>query len=1051
MSLTIYKSSAGSGKTYTLAKEYLRLALRDEKYYQSILAVTFTNRAAQEMKERVLEFLIEISKGKHELIPVYAAEMSLSQKEIQEKAQRVLTHLLHHYGFFSICTIDTFFHRVIRSFSREIGLQGSFGIELETDKVAEFIASDIFTDIEDPQLKEWLVDFAGSKLTEGDGYEFRTELSELAKQLFSEDFKRLPQGQFEDEKTKEKLKALKESLKGGMHSFEQVLADIHRKFEQDLQQSGLSPDMMKYGGNLANFYKKLSTIGKMSNSDYNKVVGSQVEAAAADGANWLKSDKASKLHNDQVLEWVEKSFRPLMNQAIEFMHKNEKAYFTAKAAVEHLFTLGLLADLAKRLQEYKREEEVIMISDLPDFLSQIIDDSGSPFIYEKVGTRYKHFLIDEFQDTSRLQWRNFKPLLEESLSYGNENIIVGDAKQSIYSWRGGDPSLLLSGIEQEFPQAQWKPSPTNFRSAPQVLEFNNALFSKIPEILTEEMSDAINPEGALAFQTSYAGTQQQVFDKNAEVKGMVQIEFLLSDDGEKFKKAAMARTVDTIEKLLAEGHDLNDMAILVRYNFQAADIVNYVLEYKRTTSTKIEVISDDGMLLKNSPVVHLLLAAFSHLLYPKDQTVLSDLVFKYQETVLGRSFTSHEDFMTLTEEGLPESFRKHRPHMLHLPIFEMTEVLIRCFALDNIQSEFAYLQAFQDAGLEYSKNHRSDLRLFLEWWTETENKRSVKLTGALGAVEIITSHKAKGLQYPIVIVPFCNFDMNSRTHTSWYDAPKGGGFEQISTLPINYKSELDKTDFSTAYKDEFAKWHLESLNVLYVAFTRAERGLIAFCEPPPKKRESMFGTASKLLWRFFESVPLDGWDAETMKYISGKLDVIPRKRSDNLIQLKGYQTNKWSNKLSIRKMGKAYYDDEIEKQRNEGILLHQILSEIKQWEHAEEVLERYEKRNDISNEDKERFQKLINGLWDNPQIKDWFSDQYVVKTEVVVLPKDGETKRMDRVILKDREAKVIDFKNGKPKKGDETQVKEYVELLSGMGYQASGYLLYLKTGEVVEL
>ena len=318
-------------------------------------------------------------------------------------------------------------------------------------------------------------------------------------------------------------------------------------------------------------------------------------------------------------------------------------------------------------------------------------------------------------------------------------------------------------------------------------------------------------------------------------------------------------------------------------------------------------------------------------------------------------------------------------------------------------------------------------------------------------MEIITSHKAKGLQYPIVIVPFCNFDMNSRTHTSWYDAPKGGGFEQISTLPINYKSELDKTDFSTAYKDEFAKWHLESLNVLYVAFTRAERGLIAFCEPPPKKRESMFGTASKLLWRFFENLSLDGWDAESMKYISGKLDVIPRKRSDNLIQLKGYQTNKWSNKLSIRKMGKAYYDDEIEKQRNEGILLHQILSEIKQWGHAGEVLERYEKRNDISNEDKERFQKLINGLWDNPQIKDWFSDQYVVKTEVVVLPKDGETKRMDRVILKDREAKVIDFKNGKPKKGDETQVKEYVELLTGMGYQASGYLLYLKTGEVLEL
>lgn len=1050
MSLTIYKSSAGSGKTYTLAKEYLRLALRDEKYYQSILAVTFTNRAAQEMKERVLDFLIKISKGNHELIPVYAKEMNVSEEEIQKKAQKVLTHLLHHYGFFSICTIDTFFHRVIRSFSREIGLQGSFGIELETDKVAEFIASDIFTDIEDPQLKEWLVDFAGSKLTEGEGYEFRSELSELAKQLFSEEFKRLPQGQFEDEQTKEKLKELKTSLRAGLHSFEQALADIHRKFEKDMQQSGLSPEMMKYGGNLANFFTKLSNVGKLG-SKYSDIVGKQVEAAAADGANWLKSDKASKQHHDQVLQWVESSFRPLMNQAIEFMQKNETAYFTAKTATEHLYTLGLLSDLAKRLQEYKREEEVIMISDLPDFLSQIIDDSGSPFIYEKVGTRYKHFLMDEFQDTSRLQWRNFKPLLEESLSNGNENIVVGDAKQSIYSWRGGDPSLLLSGIQQDFPQAKWEPSAFNYRSARNVVAFNNALFTKIPEILTNEMSDSINPEGAASFVATYEGAVQQVSEKHAQTEGLVQIEFLSSEDGEKFKEAAMSRTVETIERLLSEGHDLNDIAILVRYNFQAANIVNYVLEYKRSTPSKIEVISDDGMLLKNSPVVHLLLAAFSHLLYPKDQTVLSDLVFKYQETVLGRSFSSHEDFLTLTEDGLPESFRKHRAHMLHLPIFEMTEVLIRCFGLDKIASEFAYLQAFQDAVLEYSKNHRSDLRLFLEWWLETEGKRSVKLTGALGAVEIITSHKAKGLQYPIVIVPFCNFDMNSRTHTSWYDAPKGDGFEQITTLPINYKSELEKTEFSWAYKDEFAKWHLESLNVLYVAFTRAERGLIAFCEPPPKEKKNMFGSASKLLWTFFDQVPMEGWDESGGKYSVGRLEVVPRESNDDLIQLKGYQTNKWSNKLSIRKMGKAYYDDEVEKQRNEGILLHQILSEIKHWEQTEVVLDRYEKRNDISKEDKERFEKLINGLWDNPEIKDWFSDKYQVKTEVVVLPKDGETKRMDRVILRDREAKVIDFKNGKPKKGDETQVKEYVELLAGMGYQVSGYLLYLKNGEVVEL
>ncbi|MCP4460105.1 MAG: UvrD-helicase domain-containing protein [Cytophagales bacterium] len=1045
MSLTIYKSSAGSGKTYTLAKEYLKLALRSETYYQNILAVTFTNRAAQEMKKRVLEFLIDISKGKHEFLAVYAEEMSITEAEVQKRAKKTLTHLLHHYGFFSISTIDTFFHRVIRAFSREIGLQGSFGIELDTDKVAEYIASDIFTDIEDPQLKEWLIDFAGSKLGEGEGYEIRGELGALAQQLFKEDFKGLHQEQFEDEQAKEKLKVLKGQLIKTVNLFESALQAISSRFETALSESGLNDDAIKNGKNLHNFFRKLARIHELSGKDYSEIVGKQVTAASNDPSTWAKADKTYK---DQVEQWAISSFMPLMNEAINYMSTNEASYFTAKAATEHLYTLGLLSDLARRLQEYKKEEEVIMISDLPDFLSQIIDDSGSPFIYEKVGSRYKHFLMDEFQDTSKLQWRNFKPLLEESLSNGHESIVVGDAKQSIYSWRGGDPSLLLSGIQEDFPQAEWKAGEVNYRSAKNVVAFNNALFSEGPKLMAEMMSDTINPDGISSFLGTYEGAEQSIFKKNENVEGLVQVEFLEFERGEYFKEVAMTRTIDVIEGLLKDGHDMNDIALLVRTNREAADLVNFVFDYKRDHTTSIEVISDDGMLLKNSPVVQLLLAAFGHLVYPKDKTILSDLVFKYQETVEDHSFTTHDDFLTLTEEHLPEGFRKHKPHLLHLPIFEMTEVLIRCFGLQRIESEFAYLQAFQDAVLEYSKNQRSDLRLFLEWWEDAENKRSVKLTGALGAVEIITSHKSKGLQYPIVIVPFCNFKMDSLSHTSWYDSPDEEGFDEIKALPIDYKSELEKSNFSTPYKDELAKWHLESLNVLYVAFTRAERGLYTFCEPPPKEKKKMYGTVSKLIWTFFEHTGYDEWNEAAGIYKKGHLDVLKAEQTDDLIQLSGYNSNKWSKKLSIRKTGKAYYDDEVEKQRNEGILLHQILSEITHWGMTDKVLEKYEARNEISKEDKDRYGKLIHNLWENDEIKDWFSSDYEVKTEVVVLPKDGETKRMDRVILRNKEAKVIDFKNGRPKNGDEMQVREYVELLKGMGYETRGYLLYLKGAEV---
>ncbi len=995
------------------------------------------------MKERVLEFLIDISKGKHELVAEFAEELKVSEAEVSKRAKDTLTHLLHHYGFFSISTIDTFFHRVIRAFSREIGLQGSFGIELDSDKVAEFISSDIFTDIEDPQLKEWLVEFAGSKLGEGEGYEFRGEIRELSKQLFQEEFKGLAQEQF-DESSKAKLKTLKANLLEVKRSFEGGLANIGREFFSNQEKAGIDLDDFSGGSKrtLPNFFNRL--IDADLKDPFNKTI----LAAKDEPTKWATKTNPNK---DAVIQFASNHAIPLVDRAIEFYESNQSEYFTAKASIEHLYTLGLLSDLARRLQEYKKEEEVIMISDLPDFLSQIIDDSGSPFIYEKVGSRYKHFLLDEFQDTSKLQWKNFKPLLEESLSQGQESIVVGDAKQSIYSWRGGDPSLLLSGIQEDFPHAGWKSGDVNYRSAKNVIAFNNLLFENAAKLIAEQMSEVLNPGGLRDFLQTYEGVAQTAAPKNEETEGLVQLEFLPKESGENWKETAMHRTVDLIEGLLADGHDMNDIALLVRTNREAADLVDYVQNHKRQTETKLEVISDDGMLLKNSPVVQLIIAAFEHLVYPTDKTILSDLVFKYQEAVCEKSFTTHDDFSMLTEEGLPDGFKKFKAHFLHLPIFEMVEVIIRSFDLSKIETEFAYLQAFQDAILEFSKNNRSDVRLFLEWWDEVGSKRSVKLTGALGAVEIITSHKAKGLQYPIVIVPFCNFDMDSRQHTSWYDAPKAEQFEEVKTLPIDYKSELDKTEFSSAYKDELAKWHLESLNVLYVAFTRAERGLFALCEAPPKEKNKMYSSASKLIWSVMEEVKPDGWNEASGVYKQGHLEVLPRDLPDDLVQLKGYQSNKWSTKLSIRKIGKAFYDDEVEKQRNEGILLHQILSEITHWEMTAEVLDRYEKRNDIAAEDKVRYEKLINGLWQNPEIKEWFGSDYQVKTEVVVLPKDGETKRMDRVIIKDKEAKVIDFKNGKPKKGDETQVREYVELLKGMGYEASGYLLYLKDREVVAL
>lgn len=1039
MSLTIYRSSAGSGKTYTLAKEYLKLALKSPDYYQKILAVTFTNRAAEEMKERVLEFLIDISKGNHELIPVFAEELEKSSDQVEKAAKEALTHLLHHYGYFNITTIDTFFHRVIRAFSREIGLQGSFGIELDTDKVAEFITSHVYQGVEEnKQLRDWLLDFSMSKVLDGSSYEFKDDVSELARQLFKEEFKKLPKAQFEDEQAREKVKELKGELLKKKSIFENTLKKYGEEFFDLVGNSGIDLDEFAGGKKrtIPNFFERLK------NGDFS--INKTLTSASEDAGSWSTKTSAKR---DLIIQFAEQNGIPLLSEVIQYAEKNEKDYLTAKVILRHLFTVGLITNLSQQLHAYKKEEEVIMISDLPDFLSQIIDDSGSPFIYEKVGTRYAHFLIDEFQDTSQFQWNNFKPLLEESLAYGNQNIIVGDAKQSIYGWRGGDPTLLLKGVQQDIPAEVDPSKSTNWRSARNVVEFNNHLFSKLPEIMVNEMGEAITEDERDTILSTYQDVEQKVAPKHQDSEGLVQIEFLEAERGE-WKHRAMERTTEVIEQLLKEGHQLNDIAILVRSNRDASDIVSHVLEYRRNNEdTKVEVISAEGMLLVNSSVVQLLLSAFKHLIHPEDVSILADLVYRYQQDSKNKHFESHADFSKLSKGGLPTSFTKFKQHLLHLPILELTEVLIRCFELDKVSSEYAYLQAFQDAVLEYSKNNRSDLRLFLEWWEDESKKRSVQLTGALDAVEVITSHKSKGLQYPIVIVPFCNYRFDAMSQPIWYQSP----YDSNEAVPVDYKSELDKTYFSPNYKKDFAKWHLESMNVLYVAFTRAENGLYAFCEPPPKKQDGMYGTASKLLYKYFDQEQPEGWNAASNIFHRGALPIKHRESSDELTALKGYPTYKWSNKLTVRKTGKAYYDDEVEKQRNEGILLHQILSEIIHWEETADVLDQYERAMQITPDDRKRYETLINNLWNDETIKRWFNDEGEVKTEVVVLPKDGDTKRMDRVVIDGKKATVVDFKSGRPKSEDNRQLKEYAALLSGMGYEVEGYLLYLKSGEVKKI
>ncbi len=1046
MSLSIFKSSAGSGKTYTLSREYLKLALRSSDYYQKILAVTFTNRAAEEMKERVLVFLHAIANDSHELTSDLAESLGIEEQEVVRKANEVLSHLLHHYSFFNITTIDTFFHRVVRSFSREIGLQGTFQIELDNDKVTERIIDALIEEVDrDQVLKKWLIDFSMDRLTSGKGYEFRNEIKGLGKQIFSEDFKKLPQEQFFQDGSKDRIKETQTRLYGVTRLFEQRLEKIGKDFFEALQQRRIEPEELKGGSRSA----IVGFFNKLVNRNYPDLINKTVEKCRNDSQEWATKTSPKK---ELIYQLAAEKLVPLMQDAVEAYAEGEKKYFTAQAILKHLYTLGLLTDLSNRLQDYRVEEEAVMISDLPDFLSQIIRDSEAPFIYEKVGSRYAHFLIDEFQDTSIFQWNNFKPLLSESLASGNENLIVGDAKQSIYGFRGGDPSLLLNGVQQELTQVKEEVLSFNYRSGINVVQFNNELFNKLPDLLCEEASDKLTEQGKERIKLAYENVTQQV-PETQEEEGLVQVQFLEVGRDEDWKTVAFGATIQLIEKLQREGHALNDMAMLVRTNGEARFLVNQFINYKNSDQAdpelSYEVISADGMLLSNSPVVQLLLGALMFLQNPKNKVVESELTFKYLE--FSKSLAkNHEELANLKSRKLPGGFIKYKEHLLHLPVYELVEVLIRLFRLEKISSEYAYLQAFQDAVLEFTKKNRSDIATFLTWWEEKnrpDRKPAVQLTGSLDAIEIITVHKAKGLQYPIVIVPFCNFDMDSRWHLSWYESPESAPFDSIQTVPVEYSSGLKNTMMDTAYMDEIAKWYLEHLNMLYVTFTRAERALFTFCEEPSKSAKSTYSDVSKLLKSYFEKEGPNGWNNGLFKV--GELTVPKKAERKGMVTLRGYPSYKWSDRLTVRRTGASYFDPDQEQRRKEGVLLHQILSEVKVYDEAEEVLDRYELSMQITAEDKTYFSSIFSKLWQSEQVKSWFTQEAKIKTEVVVLPKDGEFKRMDRVLIRDTMAIVIDFKSGRPKPEDTDQVNEYMQLLSEMGYEPEGYLLYVKSAKVI--
>ncbi len=490
----IYRSSAGSGKTYQLALEYICLALLSSGNFRHILAVTFTNKATREMKRRIVSFLWQLSNsGDPALLDQVNAQTNLSDEQIRDRSKTVLSQILHGYSHFAVSTIDAFFQKILRAFAREMGLLGNYKVELDENAVQQAIIDLTLADVgSNDRLTKWLVDFASNNIENSKTWDIRKDIERLTGEIFTENFKSFEADFQKHASDNQFVQQFLENLQKVRSKFEPEASSLAGKCVDVIERRGLNIEDFKYKqSGLAVWLIKVAT-----KQDFNL---SKRAINAAEGTNEWYSKTSEKQHEIQDL--LTESLDQLFSSLVDYLKKNLPLYLAVVDFMRNVYTFGILSDIMKRLQNYRQENDIMLISDVNAFLKGIISENEMPFIYEKTGSWYRHFLIDEFQDTSQFQWDNFKPLIENSLAEGNKNLLVGDAKQSIYRWRGGDWELLANRINEEIRHdlLDEKALQTNWRSERNVVEFNNTLFTILPLLIQQYCNTQVDdPEVYMA-------------------------------------------------------------------------------------------------------------------------------------------------------------------------------------------------------------------------------------------------------------------------------------------------------------------------------------------------------------------------------------------------------------------------------------------------------------------------------------------------------------------------------------------------------------------------
>jgi ATP-dependent helicase/nuclease subunit A len=1062
--ITKYSASAGSGKTTRLTRNYISKLFRSKNSYRKILAVTFTNKAAGEMKSRILEYLWLISNGK---LADEAGRLAVLTKkstgDIESDAGKILENILHDYSRFSVGTIDSFFQKVLKAFTREAGLQSGYSIELDHSLILTAAVDNMMREVSnDKTLLNWLSDFAKVRVEEGKSWNIKDEIISLAEELFREKYKLL------DPADKEKLRD-----RNLLNDYIRELKTLRSEFFNNIRSSGIRirnlfdrhgvTDEMFFQGKkgIPSFLRKMAT----RQIDTGEQLKSYVLKVLDDPPRWSTKPVPAPQLGAALGDGLDRE----IIGAVRYYCENFITINTADAILSNIYTLGILSDILDHVHEITTSENKFLLSDAGELLYRIIGNDQTPFIYEKIGNSFENYMIDEFQDTSAIQWKNFKPLIDNSLGEGFDNLVVGDVKQSIYRWRNSDWKIMDKVLHHEFgtERLNTEKLDTNYRSRENIVAFNNTVFSTIPGLL-----DSLYENEDTRFSDLYSDAMQKAGGNKAG--GFVNFEFVEETDEEKFKDIILGKLPALIENLQDQGYKGSDIGILVRWNNEGSDILKYMLNWRsaayevKKKKYNYEIVSNESLILDQNPVICFIISLLTWLYDPSDNLSRA-LIFRNYLLATGKDISLADSLLVnysddIADKLFPGGFDLLKDEIRHLSLFESVERIISFFSLGSYAGNSAYLNSFQDCVLEFSAANSSETPAFLEWWTTTGSKRSMVLSEQNDSVRVISIHKSKGLQFRVVILPFLTWQLSHDKNPTIWTKPETAPFNKLGLVPVKFRKSLLNSHFAEAYNEEKFSSIVDNLNLIYVAFTRAVDCLIGFC---PEKPGSRSHTAGSVLKEAMKSETLHQSDRPSIslrKFLddsktSFTFGQIPERIIDKTISgmsevsLHGYEVSSSLNRLKLKFHGADFLVKMSEAQAvrlNYGRLMHEVFSLISTSDDIHKAVMQLVLEGKIpDNQSKELENKIVEVI-SAPEVNEWFEAGSTVIKEADILLPSGSSLRPDRIILKNEKAIIVDFKFGGEKPGYINQVNNYRKIMMEMGYKnVEAFLWYVDINKII--